>query len=108
MPRAYRKRLFWNKQVIREAVSDILPPEVISRPKLAFYEGEGVRHTHRTFTRMLAGGGDELVEEALSSPRAAQYLDGKTSAGRCAGWSRTRVRATWSCCCASSTSACST
>ncbi|MFI1284691.1 asparagine synthase (glutamine-hydrolyzing) [Streptomyces sp. NPDC020858] len=76
VPRAYRKRLFWNKQVIREAVSDILPPEVISRPKLAFYEGEGVRHTHRTFTRMLAGGGDELVEEALSSPRAAQYLDG--------------------------------
>ncbi len=75
VPRAYRKRLFWDKQVIREAVRDILPAEVISRPKLAFYEGEGVRHTHRTFTRMLAQNGDELVEEALSSPRAAQYLD---------------------------------
>ncbi|GGO82100.1 asparagine synthase (glutamine-hydrolyzing) [Wenjunlia tyrosinilytica] len=76
VPRSYRKRLFWDKQVIREAVQDVLPAEVISRPKLAFYEGEGVRHTHRTFTRMLALGGDELVEEALSSPRAAQYLDG--------------------------------
>lgn len=49
---------------------------MIGRPKLAFYEGEGVRHTHRTFTRMLAQSGDELVEQALSSPRAAQYLDG--------------------------------
>ncbi|MFB7644330.1 asparagine synthase (glutamine-hydrolyzing) [Streptomyces sp. NPDC056084] len=76
VPRAYRKRLFWDKQIIRDAVKDILPAEVISRPKLAFYEGEGVRHTHRAFTRMLAHHDDELIEEALSSPRAAQYLDG--------------------------------
>ncbi|MFJ4655852.1 asparagine synthase (glutamine-hydrolyzing) [Nocardia sp. NPDC088792] len=75
VPRAYRKRLFWDKRIIREAVQHILPAEVLDRPKLAFYEGEGVRHTHRTFTRMLAQHGDALIEEALSSPRAAHYLD---------------------------------
>ncbi|WAZ21819.1 asparagine synthase (glutamine-hydrolyzing) [Streptomyces cinnabarinus] len=75
VPRAHRRALFWNKQVVRRAVADVLPAEVLARPKLAFYEGDGVRHTHRTFARMLAADGHALIEEALASPRAAQYVD---------------------------------
>ncbi|MFF9025189.1 asparagine synthase (glutamine-hydrolyzing) [Streptomyces eurythermus] len=75
VPRAHRERLFWNKRVVREALAGVLPAEVLARPKLAFYEGDGVRHTHRTFVRMLTRDGFELVEEALSSPGAARYVD---------------------------------
>lgn len=76
VPRAYRRRLFWNKQIVRDALADVLPEEILRRPKIAFYEGDGVRQTHRTFATLLAQDGGALVEEALSSPRAAQYLDG--------------------------------
>jgi asparagine synthase (glutamine-hydrolysing) len=75
VPREYRRELFWNKAIIRSALADLLPTEILARPKIAFYHGEGVHHTHRTFARMLAQDGDALLEEALTSPRACQYLD---------------------------------
>lgn len=76
VPRAYRRGLFWNKQIVRDALADLLPDEILRRPKIAFYEGDGVRQTHRTFAALLARDDGALVEEALSAPRAAQYLDG--------------------------------
>jgi len=75
VPRAHRRTLFWNKQIVRDALAGTLPEEILSRPKIAFYEGEGVRHTHRTFVAMLAQHDDALLDEALSSPRAMQYLN---------------------------------
>ncbi|MFE2970146.1 asparagine synthase (glutamine-hydrolyzing) [Streptomyces sp. NPDC059340] len=74
VPRKYRQELFWDKQIIRSAFSELLPPEIIKRPKIAFYEGEGVRYTHLTFAKMLAANSGELLEQALASPRAAQFL----------------------------------
>ena len=75
VPRKYRQELFWDKRIIRLAFKDLLPEEITGRPKIAFYEGEGVRHTHLAFARMLGAGGGELMEQALSSPIAAQFLN---------------------------------
>ncbi|MET7573521.1 asparagine synthase (glutamine-hydrolyzing) [Streptomyces sp. NPDC005492] len=75
VPRKYRQELFWDKQIIRRAFTDLLPLDVTQRPKIAFYEGEGVRYTHLTFAQMLAADSGELLEQALSSPRAAQFLN---------------------------------
>ncbi|HET9140042.1 asparagine synthase (glutamine-hydrolyzing) [Actinophytocola sp.] len=76
VPKAYRRQLFWNKQIVRDALAGVLPDEVRCRPKIAFYEGDGVRQTHRTFVAMLAQQREALLDEALSSPKAAQYLNG--------------------------------
>lgn len=74
VPRKYRQELFWDKQIIRSAFRELLPLDITQRPKIAFYEGEGVRYTHLTFARMLAANSGELLEQALASPRAAQFL----------------------------------
>lgn len=74
VPRAYRSTLFWDKQIIRRALADVLPPEVANRPKIAFYEGDGVRYTHQMFARMLLADGGALLDRSFQSPRAAQYL----------------------------------
>jgi asparagine synthase (glutamine-hydrolysing) len=74
VPRAYRQTLFWDKRIIRDALKDVLPREVLTRPKIAFYEGDGVHYTHLMFARMLKANGYELLERATASPVAAQYL----------------------------------
>ncbi|MEU7058735.1 asparagine synthase (glutamine-hydrolyzing), partial [Streptomyces sp. NPDC046197] len=75
VPEQLRPRLVWDKQILRRAMAGILPEEAISRPKIPFFYGEGVRHTYRTFTRMLAQDGDRLLDEALSGPGAREHLD---------------------------------
>jgi asparagine synthase (glutamine-hydrolysing) len=75
IPRALRPRLVWNKNILREAMRDVLPPEFADRPKVPFFYGDGVRHTQRAFASMLAYDGDVLLEEALSSPGAREYID---------------------------------
>lgn len=76
VPRKYREELFWDKRIIRSALADLLPAEIISRPKTAFYEGQGVRYTHVAFARMLTAHNCELLAQALATPHAAQYLRG--------------------------------
>ncbi|RKR91078.1 asparagine synthase (glutamine-hydrolysing) [Micromonospora pisi] len=75
VPRAMRERLTWNKRILREAMRPVVPAEFVERPKVAFFYGDGVRHTQLAFTRMLAGGGDALLEEALSGPGARMFVD---------------------------------
>ncbi|WP_120720843.1 asparagine synthase (glutamine-hydrolyzing) [Streptomyces hundungensis] len=74
IPAARRENLLWDKRILRRAMVGILPEELINRPKVPFFHGEGQRHTYRTFTRMLAQGGDALLEEAFSSERARQFI----------------------------------
>nr|WSX51417.1 asparagine synthase (glutamine-hydrolyzing) [Streptomyces sp. NBC_00974] len=74
IPAARRANLLWDKRILREAMVGILPEELINRPKVPFFHGEGQRHTYRTFTRMLAQGGDALLEEAFSSERAREFI----------------------------------
>lgn len=75
IPPERRERLLWDKAIVREAVGDLLPPDVVNRPKVPFFYGEGVQHTHRTFISMLAQDRYALLEEALTSPRGKEYLN---------------------------------
>jgi asparagine synthase (glutamine-hydrolysing) len=75
IPRSLRRTLLWDKQISRRAMADILPDEVLRRPKVGFYEGDGVHHTQATFVRMLAANTFALVEEAFEAPGAKEHLD---------------------------------
>ncbi|MEU1513133.1 asparagine synthase (glutamine-hydrolyzing) [Streptomyces sp. NPDC005811] len=75
VPEDLRASLVWDKQILRRAMVGILPPEMVNRPKGPFFYGDGEHHTYRTFLRMLAQDGDRLLEEALDSDAARQYLD---------------------------------
>jgi len=75
IPYALRPSLIWDKQILRRGLARVLPEEVLTRPKIPFYYGSGVRHTYRTFARMLAQQGDRLLDEALAGPGAREFLD---------------------------------
>jgi asparagine synthase (glutamine-hydrolysing) len=75
IPISERKRLLWDKQILREALDGVLPPELVGRPKAPFFYGSGVRHVYRTFAGMLAQDGDALLEAALSSEKARELID---------------------------------
>jgi asparagine synthase (glutamine-hydrolysing) len=75
VPVASRMELLWDKRLLRQALAGVLPPEILQRPKTAFYFGAGERHVHKTFIKMLCADGGALLEEALASPRARDYLD---------------------------------
>jgi len=76
IPTEMRRDLLWDKQISRRAMAGLVPDEVLNRPKVGFYEGDGVHHTHATFTRMLGNENYALLEEALEAPGAKEYLDG--------------------------------
>jgi asparagine synthase (glutamine-hydrolysing) len=76
IPVADRRRLLWDKQILREALRGALPDDLIDRPKVGFFYGSGVRHVYRTFVRMLSRDGDALLEEALAGPRTRELVDG--------------------------------
>ncbi|MET9901096.1 asparagine synthase (glutamine-hydrolyzing) [Streptomyces sp. NPDC006446] len=75
IPASRRERLLWDKAIVREAVADLLPPEVVNRPKVPFFYGQGVQHTHRPFIAMLTQDNAALVEEALSTDHGRTLLD---------------------------------
>ncbi|KUL21339.1 asparagine synthase (glutamine-hydrolyzing) [Streptomyces regalis] len=75
VPPALRERLIWDKRILRDGLDGVLPQEFIHRPKVPFFYGDGVHHTYRTFAAMLAADGDALLDEALSGPRAKEYID---------------------------------
>jgi asparagine synthase (glutamine-hydrolysing) len=74
IPRARRKDLLWDKRILRDAARLLLPDDVADRPKVPFFHGDGVGFTYRSMVRMLAQDGGALVEEAVSSPGGARYL----------------------------------
>lgn len=75
IPPVLRPELLFDKQILRRAMAGVLPEEVLGRRKLAFFHGDGERHTYRAFLGMLTAAGDSLVEEALAGPRAKAYLN---------------------------------
>jgi asparagine synthase (glutamine-hydrolysing) len=74
LPAPRRDSLLWDKRIVREAARPFLPPHIVDREKVPFYHGKGRSYTQRTFARMLAGQGGELLEEALAAPGAAEFL----------------------------------
>ncbi|MER7208142.1 asparagine synthase (glutamine-hydrolyzing) [Streptosporangium sp. NPDC000239] len=81
IPPSHRKRLLWDKTILRESMRGVLPDRIAAREKVPFFYGEGQRHTHRVFLRMLRGDGAALVEEALAAPGASGALDGPAVRG---------------------------
>lgn len=75
VPPNLRPQLLWDKQILRLAVRDLLPAEIVQRPKVPFFYGKGTRHAYRMLVRLLRADGGELVERALAVPEAAQFLD---------------------------------
>ncbi|MGW0985639.1 asparagine synthase (glutamine-hydrolyzing) [Streptomyces sp. NPDC002486] len=75
VPPSLRSRLTWDKRLLRDGLDGVLPAEFAERTKVGFFYGDGIRHTYRAFAGMLAADGDALLEEALSGPRAKEYLD---------------------------------
>jgi asparagine synthase (glutamine-hydrolysing) len=75
VPPALRPRLIWDKRILREALRGAVPDEVIDRPKVAFFYGEGVRHTYRTFARMVAQDGLAMLDLATSTPKAREFIN---------------------------------
>jgi asparagine synthase (glutamine-hydrolysing) len=75
LPPDRREHLLWNKRILRDAVRDLLPAEIVEREKVPFVHGAGVHHTQRMLIRLLDQRGRELVTSALSGPGARQYLD---------------------------------
>ena len=76
IPARLRQELLWDKQILRSAMRGLLPDETVHRPKVPFFYGSGVKHTYRTFLRMLERDGGALVEEALAAPYAEEFIDG--------------------------------
>ncbi|MGC5329151.1 asparagine synthase (glutamine-hydrolyzing) [Micromonospora sp. DT62] len=75
IPVARRRALLWDKTILRHGLRDVLPPEIVNRPKVPFFYGPGTAHTYRMLQRMLRQDGGALVEHALSSPTARQLID---------------------------------
>ncbi len=75
VPSGLRHDLIWDKAILRRAMHDVLPQEFLGRPKVPFFYGDGVRHTYRTFVRMLAQDEASLLEQALAAPGSKSYLD---------------------------------
>jgi len=66
VPLQHHAALFVDKNILRRAVADLLPPRIAQRPKGYFFHG---RQEHRTFDMMyaiLAANGGELVEQAIA------------------------------------------
>lgn len=75
IPRTGRSGLLWDKRILREAVADLLPDELIRRRKVSFYHDVGVEYTHRVFHRMLGQKDAALVEESLAAAGAQDHLN---------------------------------
>lgn len=75
VPEPLRPALIWDKQILRRAMRSVLPPQVLDRPKIPFFYGDGVRHVYRMLLRMLTRDDGQLVDEALSGPGARAFLD---------------------------------
>src|SRR5690606_22564516 len=41
VPASMRPELFWDKAILRRALTGLLPPEIINRPKVSFYYDDG-------------------------------------------------------------------
>jgi len=65
IPPTLHSRLFWKKQILREAVAGVVPERVRHRPKIAFYQGKGVQYTNWMIQKLLSNRHAELIEEAF-------------------------------------------
>ena len=75
IPAARRPALFWQKQILRQGMRRLLPPEIAQRPKVSFYVGEGSHYASRFIRTLLAREDGALVEQALATAGARTFLN---------------------------------
>ena len=83
IPARHHGELFTDKQILRRAVADLLPPAFTKRPKGYFFYGRTQRHTLRMMHRLLLANGGELVEQALAG---SARTDGPLDPDRLRAW----------------------
>ncbi|MEP7061987.1 MAG: asparagine synthase (glutamine-hydrolyzing) [Betaproteobacteria bacterium] len=78
IPEALHPRLFVDKQILRDALVDLLPQRLAARPKGYFFYGKGQAHAFRMMCSIVQRNGGELVEQAIAgSARTGGPLDAK-------------------------------
>jgi asparagine synthase (glutamine-hydrolysing) len=75
VPAARRSDLFWQKRILRAGMGRLLPPEIVERPKVSFYVGEGVYYASQFVRAVLALDDGALVEQALATAGARTFLN---------------------------------
>ena len=65
VPPAKYEALFWEKRILRDAVSPHVPAELRERPKCPFFHGDDARYTNRMMYDLLVAEDQALVREAL-------------------------------------------
>ena len=83
VPACRHAALFTDKQILRRAVSGLLPAEFAKRPKGYFFYGRAQRHTLRMMYRLLLANDGELVEQAVAG---SARTDGPLDAARLRAW----------------------
>jgi asparagine synthase (glutamine-hydrolysing) len=75
IPPELYEELFWDKTILREAMSVELPKDLYQRPKVPFFVGEDERYTRRLVYSMLSAENNTLVEEALAGASDSNIFD---------------------------------
>ncbi|KJC63890.1 asparagine synthase (glutamine-hydrolyzing) [Agreia bicolorata] len=75
VPRKMHASLFWDKAILRRALKGLLPTNILERPKVSFFYDDPSYNNQRTFIQMILQGSGELLDDALSSKGATQWLD---------------------------------
>ena len=66
VPPSRYQDLFWNKRILRHALSADLPAELAQRPKGPFYMGPDARFTRMMMLNILTADNNALIDEAFS------------------------------------------
>ncbi|MGL5444351.1 MAG: asparagine synthetase B family protein, partial [[Mycobacterium] stephanolepidis] len=74
LPVQLRRSLLWDKRIVREAASSVLPQEIAERTKTPFYYGPGESHAFNTVAELLEKDNRALIELALSTPDSQSHL----------------------------------
>ncbi len=65
IPPKHYEALFWDKEILRQAMKPHLSDELSQRPKCPFFYGEDVRYTRRMMYKLLVANDSELIREAF-------------------------------------------
>ena len=75
VPAELYSELFWDKMILRRAMSKSLSRELWGRPKVPFFCGEDERYTRRMLHNMLCAQGMALLEEATAGAVGSAILN---------------------------------
>ncbi len=76
VPAALHKDLFWDKTILREALTGRLADQFCRRPKTPFFVGEDLRYTRRLLYHLLCAENHTLLEQAIDeSARSAGVVN---------------------------------